>query len=300
MSNIQGWLNLYKPKNISSFKAINKIKKKYNISKLGHAGTLDPMAEGVLPIAIGKTTKLIKYITKDLKKYNFIIEWGTQTSTDDSIGEILNVSKKIPSKNEIDNVINDFVGTISQFPPKASAVRINGKRAYKLFRNNIEFETLEKKVFVEYLRCKSVNMKHATFEIKCGKGFYVRSLARDFGIKLGTYGHIFSLERLKVGNFNSKSSILLDDLLKISNRQELINCIYPSVSMLDDILAYEIENKEDLKNISLGKSIFLEEKKLELPDSFNEESDFFLSHNGDIVSVGKLVSNLFKPKKVLI
>ena len=300
MSISQGWINLYKPANISSFKAINKIKNKFNFSKLGHAGTLDPMASGVLPVAIGKTTKLIKYITNDYKKYKFVIEWGAQTSTDDSSGIVLKKSKIFPSEREIISAIGDFVGSILQCPPKVSAIKINGQRAYKLFRKNSEFETSPKKVYVKNLRFLSAENKFATFEIECGKGFYVRSFARDFAIKLGTYGHITKLERLNVANFHSKSSILLDDFLKISNRHELISCIYPSVSMLDDILAYEIENKEDLKKISLGKSIIIEKKNLIFPQKAIEENEIFLSQDGDVISVGKLVGNLFKPKKVLI
>ena len=164
MSISQGWINLYKPANISSFKAINKIKNKFNFSKLGHAGTLDPMASGVLPVAIGKTTKLIKYITNDYKKYKFVIEWGAQTSTDDSTGIVLKKSKIFPSEREIISAIGDFVGSILQCPPKVSAIKINGQRAYKLFRENSEFETSPKKVYVKDLRFLSAENKFATFE----------------------------------------------------------------------------------------------------------------------------------------
>ena len=131
---LQGWINLYKPKNISSFLAIKKIKLRLNINKIGHAGTLDPLAEGILPIAVGKATKLIPYVSKTNKTYEFTIKWGQQTSTDDIEGEIIKSSNKIPTKNEILNKIKLFFGEIEQVPPNASAVKINGRRAYNLFR----------------------------------------------------------------------------------------------------------------------------------------------------------------------
>ncbi len=296
--NNQGWINLYKPKNITSFQALKIIKKKFLLKKVGHAGTLDPTAEGILPIAIGKATKLIEYINKDLKKYNFTIKWGVQTTTDDETGTILKSSNLIPSKNDIEKKLDDFIGNIEQKPPKVSAVKINGERAYKLVREKIEFKTNYKKVFVKKLKLKSITNNTATFEIECGKGFYVRSLARDLAIKLRTYGHICSLKRTKVGNFVTSSSILLDDLIKIGNRQELINLILPSVSVLDDILAYEIGKKQDIKNLALGKSINLD--KIDCKNSSNKDQLVFLSNSGDIISIGKLVGNLFRPKKILI
>ena len=296
--NNQGWINLYKPKNISSFQALKKIKKKFFLNKLGHAGTLDPEAEGILPIAIGKATKLIQYINQDLKKYNFSIKWGKQTTTDDETGEVINSSDLIPSKNDIEQQLKYFIGHIDQKPPKVSAVKINGIRAYKLSRERIEFNTNYKKVFVKNLKLNSITSNTASFEIECGKGFYVRSLARDLAIKLRTFGHISTLKRIKVGNFVISSSILLDDLIKIGNRQELINLVLPSISVLDDILAYEIENEQDIKDLALGKSINL--YKLTSNSSFSKDKLVFLSNNGDIISIGKLVGNLFKPKKILI
>tara|TARA_B100001287_G_scaffold271206_1_gene271137 strand:+ start:116 stop:1021 length:906 start_codon:yes stop_codon:yes gene_type:complete len=301
MNNIQGWINLYKPKNISSFKALNKLKKKFFIKKIGHAGTLDPFAEGILPIAIGKTTKLIPFITKENKKYNFTISWGTQTDSDDSTGEIMFKSEMIPHIENIKLKLNKFLGNTFQVPPRISANKINGKRAYKLVRQNVSFKLLPKKVYVKNIRITNNYKNKTSFEIECGKGFYIRSLGRDLALSLGTYGHICHLERLNVGKFSKETSILLDDLLKISKRQELIDNLYSSVSMLDDILAYEIEKDNDLKNLSLGRSINIDEKKLfNFSTKSEDKNEIFLSHNGDIVSIGKLIGSLFKPNKVLI
>ena len=297
----QGWINLYKPKNITSFKAINSIKKNFLITKIGHAGTLDPMAEGVLPIAIGKATKLIPYISIMKKEYEFTITWGSQTTTDDSQGKILFESNYFPTKNEIENKINNYLGYINQIPPKVSAVKVNGKRAYKLFRENETFTIEPKKVFIEKLSITKHSKNKTSFKILCGKGFYVRSFARDFALDLKTYGHISSLKRSKVGKFREKTSILLDDLLKIRQMHEGINFISPTISMLDDILAYEIEEKMDIENLSFGRSIKIDEEKIINSSSINlDKKNIFLFKKGDIVSIGKLDGNLFKPNKILI
>jgi tRNA pseudouridine55 synthase len=298
---IQGWVNLYKPKGISSFSAIYKIKKKFNIKKIGHAGTLDPAAEGILPIAINKTTKLIPFVNVSSKKYLFKIKWGEQTSTDDLEGVIINNSNKIPSEEEINKIISSFLGFQDQVPPKASAVKINGKRAYAVLRENKNFSLESKKVFLKSIIFLFSNFNTSSFEIDCGKGFYVRSLARDIAYKLGTYGHVVELKRTKVGHFNEKTSILLDDILKIGQSEFEFNCIHSSISMLDDILAYEVEEKKDLNDLSLGKSIFINKKKLiKKPLNSDKEELVFLSKKGNIISFGKLSEDLFKPNKVLI
>ena len=301
MNDVQGWINLYKPKNITSFQALKKIKKKFLIKKIGHAGTLDPLAEGILPIALGKATKLIPFVGNNLKKYKFTVTWGTQTTTDDKDGEVINISKLIPNQNNIILNIKKFIGINKQVPPNFSAVKISGERAYKLSRKGKIFKINYKNVFVKDLKLLDHNYKSTKFEIICGKGFYIRSLARDLAKELGTYGHISALERLKVGKFTKETSILLDDLLKIGQTLSEINCILPSISMLDDILACEIEDLIDLKEISKGKSIKIDENKLvNFSSNLLDNKTIFLSNNGDIVSFGKLIGNLFKPNKVLI
>ena len=297
---IQGWLNLYKPPDISSFSAIYKVKKKFNIIKLGHGGTLDPNAEGVLPIAINKTTKLIPFINSNSKKYIFRIKWREQTSTDDAEGEILNVSNKIPDEDEINKIIFSFLGQVDQVPPKASAIKVNGKRAYSILRDKKNFTLRSKKVFLKEILFLGSNKDTSEFMIECGKGYYVRSLARDIALKLGTFGHVVELKRTKVGNFVDKTSILLDDLLKIGQREFEFNYIHSSISMLDDILAYEIKEKTDLFDLSLGKAIFINHKLINKPLNSDKKELVFLSYRGSVVSFGKLSGDLFQPNKVLI
>ena len=296
----QGWLNIYKPVGISSFSTIYKIKKKFNIKKIGHAGTLDPNAEGILPIAINKTTKLIPFVSANSKKYNFKLKWGVQTTTDDSEGEVVNVSNKIPNVDEINKIINLFLGYIDQVPPKASAIKVNGRRAYAILRAKKNFSLNSKKVYLKSIFHLNSNNNTSNFSIECGKGFYVRSLARDIAHQLMTYGHVIELKRTKVGNFTEKSTILLDDLLKIGQSEFEFNFIHSSISMLDDILAYEVEERDDLNDLSLGKSIFINKNKLiKKPINSDKKELVFLSNKGNIISFGKLSGDLFQPNKVL-
>ena len=230
MNDHLGWLNVYKPINITSFGVLKKIKKKFFFNKIGHAGTLDPLAEGILPVAIGKTTKLIQFISNQIKEYEFEIKWGEQTSTDDREGTVIDRSFNIPNYKDINIKLKELTGTILQAPPKASAIKINGVRAYKLFRSNKKFEVKKK-----YVRIYESNIIDSTknsltkIKIRCGKGFYIRSFVRDLADHLATKGHVFSLKRTKVGKFCLENSILLDDLLKIRQTRigfrEII-CIY--------------------------------------------------------------------------
>ncbi len=300
MNKINGWLNIYKPRGISSFFVLKKIKKKFKFSKIGHAGTLDPLAEGILPVAVGKTTKLISFINKHSKEYEFEIKWGEQTSTDDSEGEIIKRSKKIPEDKEIKQILKNTIGIFLQTPPKASAVKIDGERAYKLFRKKINFEV--KKKSVNLLDSKLIgnsNNNISKISIRCGSGFYVRSYARDLGDKLDSSAHIFSLKRTKVGKFSINNSILLDDLLKIGEMTSAIKGFHSSISMLDDILAFEID-EEIVKDVSKGRDIEIERIKNFKGFNYLKKNFYFLTNNNSLVSLGIIEGKYFKPRKVFL
>ena len=297
----QGWLNVYKPRGISSFNVVYKIKKKFNLKKIGHGGTLDPLAEGVLPIAIGKTTKLIPFINRNIKEYEFEIKWCEQTNTDDSEGAVIARSTKIPTSFEIDNQILKMKGNILQKPPYASAVKINGKKAYQLLRAKKNFHIKERLVYLDDVKVISSRKQTTKFFIRCGKGFYIRSFARDLGDKLATKAHISSLKRIKVGKFEAKNANLLDDLLNIRQRLFEFKGFHSSSCMLDDILAYEIDDEKDITSISQGKSIKLDMKKLtKAPLDLTDEKVVFLTVRKNVISFGKLSGDLFKPNKVLL
>lgn len=302
MNNFQGWLNIYKPSGLTSFTVVKKIKKKFNLNQIGHGGTLDPLAEGILPIAIGKATKLIQFINKDKKEYEFEIKWGTQTTTDDSEGDVIDSSNKIPNLLEIKKALEEFQGEILQKPPNVSSVKVNGERAYKLFREKKNFILKEKKVTIYSSRVVNFTDNLTTrFSIRCGKGFYIRSFARDIAEKLQTKAHITSLKRTKVGKFNIKNANLLDDLLKIRQTLFEFKGFHNSISMLDDILAFEIECEKNIKSISQGKSIQVKLGKFTNPSLNSSDGKIiFLTEKGNVISFGKLIGDLFEPHKVLI
>lgn len=267
MDNIKnGWLSVYKPCNITSSKTVLKIKKKFNLHKVGHAGTLDPKAEGVLPIAFGNATKISSFVTSKKKKYSFIIKWGEQTTTDDTEGDVIFRSQRLPNLNQINKSIKKYIGQIDQIPPMYSSIKINGIRAYKMSRQNIKFKLVPRKVDVfSLIFIKNIDHNKSLFNIECGSGFYIRSLARDLGHSVGSAGHIYSLKRQQVGIFNEKNTILLDDLLKISHLSSQIKGFYHSLEVLDDIPALALSDK-DITNVRMGKKIdisFLSKSTLE-------------------------------------
>tara|TARA_B100001123_G_C15220685_1_gene991130 strand:+ start:400 stop:1317 length:918 start_codon:yes stop_codon:yes gene_type:complete len=296
----EGWLNVYKPLDITSSKVVQKIKKKFNIKKIGHAGTLDPKAKGVLPIAIGDATKLMSYVVDKEKQYKFSIKWGQQTTTDDKEGKIIFFSKKIPKKEEINNSLFKFIGLVEQIPPKYSSIKYLGKRSYSLSRKGINFDLKTRKVELFSLKhLNDLKFNKSTFLANCGPGYYIRSLGRDLAIDLGTRGHIASLERLKVGIFEKKNTILLDDLLKLSHLSKEFNFFYKSAEVLDDIPALTVKNDEVLE-IKMGRKInisFLSEKTF---NNFHSKKFIFAKKNSDLIALGYIQGNFFRPKKVFI
>ena len=300
ISNIHGWLSLYKPINTSSFSVVKMIKKRFNLNKIGHGGTLDPQAVGVLPIALGNATRLVSFLANKKKEYQFIIKWGSQTTTDDSEGKTIFQSIKIPNKDEINNSLKKFIGDIEQIPPKYSAVKVNGERAYKLSRNNIDFVLSPKIVQVYSLKyIKNVNYNESLFTINCGSGFYVRSLARDLAIQLGTRGHVSYLERTKVGIFTKNNTILLDDLIKISHLSSAIKGFYHISKVLDDIPALEVNNAEVL-SIKMGKKVDISFLSKNFYRKLNLEEFVYIKNNDELVALGHVQNNFFKPKKVFL
>ena len=187
---IDGWVNFDKPLGMTSTQAVGKVRRAYNAQKVGHAGTLDPLATGVLPIALGEATKTIPYTQDALKTYEFTVRWGEQRSTDDAEGEVIATSEIRPTPDAIESALPAFTGEITQTPPRFSAIKIDGQRAYDLARDGQEFEIKSRTVFIESLSLLSHDTDTASFTMTCGKGTYVRSLARDLALELGTVGYI--------------------------------------------------------------------------------------------------------------
>jgi tRNA pseudouridine55 synthase len=209
---INGWINLDKPTGISSTQAVGRIKFLFNAKKAGHAGTLDPLASGVLPVALGEATKTVPVVQDGAKSYRFRVRWGEESATDDAEGEIVARSDRRPAPAEIDSFLPRFVGSILQTPPTFSAIRIAGARAYDLARDGETFEIEPRPIHVYRLDLISADRDHAVLEAECGKGAYVRAIARDLGRALGCYGHVIELRRTRVGPFSVEAGIPLDRL----------------------------------------------------------------------------------------
>ena len=219
---INGWLNIDKPYGFSSAKVVAIVKKLLKAKKVGHGGTLDPLASGVLPICINKATKTTEKTMNFSKEYFFNITFGEERTTADAEGEVIKTSNTIPTENEIKNILNNFIGEIQQTPPIYSAIKVNGKRAYDLARNNqnVELQARLVKVFeLNFLGFE--NEKTAKFSVKCGKGFYIRSLAVDISKALNTVGYVSYLRRTEVGIFNKDNMITLEKLKTIYENNEL-------------------------------------------------------------------------------
>lgn len=242
-----GWVIVDKPRGMSSANVVAKIKRIFKVKKAGHGGTLDPLATGVLPIALGEATKTLSYVLDGKKAYSFTIQWGEARSTEDQEGEVTATSDKRPTPQEIEAVLPLFTGLIEQVPPAYSALKVNGKRAYALARQGEEVVLTSRQVKIDSLTLLKSSPDSASFEVVCSKGTYVRSLARDLAVCLGTYGHVIALRRLMAGPFHEKNAILLDSLLEIGHNTELIKYVLPLQDALVDILALEVQGIEAVK-----------------------------------------------------
>ncbi len=241
---VNGWIILDKSSGMTSTDAVNRVRRLFNAEKAGHAGTLDPLATGILPIALGEATKTIPYIQDAAKLYRFAAVWGEARNTDDAEGVVTHTSDKRPTDAEITAILPRFTGEIDQVPPKFSAIKINGERAYDLARAGEDVELASRKVWIDSLKLLENTREKAVFEVDCGKGTYMRSLVRDMAQALGTFGYISDLRRLAVGHFDEKSAILLDDLEKIVHSPQPYACLLPVETALADIPALALTEQE--------------------------------------------------------
>lgn len=265
---IDGWINLNKPVGVTSTQAVGKIRYALKAQKVGHGGTLDPLASGVLPIALGEATKTVNYIQDAIKIYNFTVTWGEQRTTDDAEGEVLNSSDNRPTQEDIESILPQFIGDIEQIPPQFSAIKIDGERAYDIARDGDYADIKPRAVYIEELSimpqagkpATAKNNNQTSFTCTCGKGTYIRSLARDMGQLLGCYGYISALERSQVGCMTLNNAISLDIFEEMvdnpDQEKDLSSIVLPLQTVLDDIPVLALKDKEaiSLKN---GNSISL-------------------------------------------
>ena len=281
-----GFLNIYKPKGLTSHDVVARLRKITKVRQIGHTGTLDPFATGVLPICIGKATRLIEYLDDD-KEYLATVQFGKNTATYDLEGEITATFDKKVTEEDVKNALKDFEGEISQIPPIYSAIKVNGKKLYDYARQGQDIEIKPRKVTISKIELKEFDKtsQSAKITVACSKGTYIRSIAYDLGAKLGCGGYLTALERAKAGKFQVNSAIKLEDLTEVSQIVE--NLINPL-----DMLNIPIHNlsENEREKVSHGMSIC----NSDFPDS----DIVILSYGGRIYAIGKVEQNKILVKKV--
>ncbi len=289
---VHGWLVVDKPKGVTSNAVVNKVRWAFEAKKAGHAGTLDPEATGVLAVALGEATKTVPYITDALKAYRFTVRLGQATNTDDTEGEITATSDARPTDGEIVAALGAFTGDIMQVPPKFSAVKIDGERAYKLARDDEDFEIAARPLWVEELvMVARPDPDHVVLEMTCGKGGYVRAIARDLGEALGCFGHVAELRRIWSGPFDAEDGVSMERIEELARTPEIDDLLRPLEDGLDDLpeLRCTAEGAAKLRHGNPGMVITSDAE-------YGDEA--WASHEGKAVAVGIYRAGELHPSRV--
>ena len=293
-NNCSGWFFLDKPIGITSNFALQKIRRIFNNSKAGFVGTLDPLASGFLPIALGKATKIIPFIEKCDKRYIFTVMWGIKTETGDSEGKVIKECRKCPKKVDIVNALSEFCGNIEQFPHKYSSVKINGQRAHKLARKNMKFQLKKRQIKVNnFTLINNISKKLASFFVDCSAGTYVRSLAESLGESLGTLSTVVELRRIGFNNFNKKL-ISLDYLLSLVHSDELKRLVHPIDAVMNNVLKIQLDYNQ-VKKVLSGSFVHMHKK----PIITNKNHVVLAKHEDNYIALGLIKDHAFHPKKLL-
>ncbi|MBX8799861.1 tRNA pseudouridine(55) synthase TruB [Ochrobactrum sp. MR28] len=310
---VSGWVIFDKPRGMGSTEAVSKIKWLFNAEKAGHAGTLDPLASGMLPIALGEATKTVPYVMDGSKIYSFTVTWGEERSTDDLEGPVTKTSDKRPTEDDILALLPNYIGTIQQTPPQFSAIKIDGERAYDLARSGETVAIPSREVEIYQLELVEINdAGQAVFEVECGKGTYVRSLARDMGRDLGCLGHIAELRRLEVAPFNEDDFVTLRELEAAwpplppksdDEEAEAAPAEPRDFSALDEFIIDTGAALEDLVQVALsddqahrvrmGNPVILRGRDAPL-----EADEVCANHKNRLLAIGFIEQGMFKPKRV--
>jgi tRNA pseudouridine55 synthase len=252
---VDGWLVLDKPLGLSSAGAVAAVRRAFNAKKAGHGGTLDPLATGILPIALGEATKTVSFVMDGAKVYRFTLRWGEARNTDDREGEVTAASDRRPTHEELLAALPRFIGEIDQIPPAYSALKLDGKPAYARARAGEDVQMVSRRVVIrDFVLEGQPDADHAIFRVDCGKGVYIRSLARDLAVTLGTVGHVAALRRLAVGRFSEKEAIPLENLASLGHSPARFTYLLPVKTALDDIPALAITAADSLR-LRQGQSV---------------------------------------------
>ncbi|OQW49545.1 tRNA pseudouridine(55) synthase TruB [Candidatus Raskinella chloraquaticus] len=294
---IDGWIILDKPTGTTSTQAVGAVRWALSARKAGHAGTLDPLATGVLPIALGEATKTVAYVMDGQKRYRFTVTWGQETDTDDSEGKVVRESALRPTREAIMALLPRYTGTIEQVPPQFSAIKIQGERAYDLAREGESVTLVARQVNVYELTLADMpDDDHAVFECECGKGTYVRSLARDIGRDLGCLGHVSTLRRTQVGDFRADEAVSLEAILALREHPEaaaqLRTILHPIAGALADLPHIAID-RHAAERLRRGQAALLRGR-----DAPIIEGEAYATCHGELIAIGTVEAGMFQPSRV--
>jgi tRNA pseudouridine55 synthase len=285
---IHGWLVLDKPEGMTSTHAVSRLKRLFNAKKAGHAGTLDPIATGVLPVAFGEATKTVPYVQEGEKSYRFTVRWGVETSTDDCEGAAVAQSGKRPTVAEIAALLPRFAGTIAQVPPAFSALKVNGERAYDLARSGDPPALPARYVTVHAFDLVEAAQDTAIFEARCGKGTYVRALARDLGRSLGCYGHVSALRRTRVGSFSEADATGFEELQMAGPNPKILQSIEAGLSELRRVVV----DRVGAASLRRGQPVLLR------GHGMPEEGLAYAACGGAVVAIGAIEKGALVPGRI--
>ena len=297
---VHGWIAIDKPSGITAAKVVARVKRAINAAKAGHGGTLDPLATGILPIALGEATKTAAFALDSRKTYRFEVTWGTATDTDDSDGAVIRSSSRRPEKAQIEAMLPRFTGRIEQVPPDYSAIKVDGQRAYDLARAGEKLDLVPRAVEVtRFALAEIIDADHARFEVECGKGTYIRALVRDLALALGTEGHISALRRTRCGSFSENRAISLEKLEALGHKAAASEYLLPVKTVLDDIPALAL-TEEEARRMSLGQAIALwpivKRKPLE---GLDEGLAVQVLCGERLIAVGEVGNGMVRPARVM-
>jgi tRNA pseudouridine55 synthase len=288
---VSGWLVLDKPYDMTSTQAVGKVRWLFGAKKAGHAGTLDPLATGILPIALGEATKTVPAIQDGNKVYRFAIKWGEETTTDDAEGTVSHRSSVRPTSDQIRSALPTFTGEIMQTPPAFSAIKVDGERAYDLARAGETVELQPRPVYIESLQLIEHTTEISRLEMTCEKGTYVRALARDLARHLGTRGHVIELRRAAVGPFTEARSVTLEALEAAADRDSLLLPVSAGLSLLPEIRL----TPEQVSAVRHGNPVLL--GGASAPIALDSA---WASSAGIAVALGRVEAGMFKPQRVIV
>ncbi|MEK9676834.1 MAG: tRNA pseudouridine(55) synthase TruB [Rhodospirillaceae bacterium] len=297
---VHGWLIVDKPAGMTSSHVVNRVRRMLNAAKVGHSGTLDPMATGLLPLAFGEATKTVSYVMDGRKSYEFEVRWGEARDTDDAEGEVIETSEVRPARDEITAVLDQFTGEIEQVPPAYSAIKVDGQRAYALARADQEVDLAPRTILIEEIELAEMSdADHAVFRVVSGKGAYMRGLARDIAKALGTVGHVSRLRRTGLGPFSEDDAISLDKIEELGHIAPAEDILRPVETALDDIPALAL-TEDEARRLKCGQAVsaLTLAKRTPLTD-IDQGDTVFAMAEGKPVALARLEGGEIRPFRVL-